>query len=447
MSVSTAEPLAVPRASRHRAPGVGAVFRVEVEKIAAQFLPRLVAAACVLGPFVFALIMRTQTSVPADTLFGRWVHTSGFSIPFVVLGFAGIAGFPLLTSVVAGDIFAGEDRHMTWKTVLTRSCSRKAVFAGKAFAALAFSAAMVALLAVSSTVAGIVVIGWTPLINLSGTVMSPGRSLALVLQSFGIALIPTLAFTSMAILFSVASRNSLAGVLGPPVTGLVMVLLSMMGSGLVVRSILLTTPFEAWHGLLVQPKSLTPFLLGLIVSAIYSYLCLSAAWGMVRRREFTGETGGVGGAATWKRLGRAAAIGLAIATVVAVAAAFDRTWISSHRVEDSVGATFTNLVRVQQTMLGHPERARSFTVSPFCARESAGAGVSQGAGDDWVCQLNVNGAHLGQLGLSYNVVVKPNGCYTAEGPPGLVGGQRIREPGGHSAVNPLYAFDGCLIGP
>src|SRR5262249_8230701 len=155
---------------------------------------------------------------------------------------------------------------------------------------------------------------------------------------------------------SVASRNSLAGVLGPPVTGLVMVLLSMMGSGLVVRSILLTTPFEAWHGLLIAPRSLTPFLLGLVVSAIYSYLCLSAAWGMGGGRQFPGGAAGVGGVAAWKRLGRAAVIGLAIAAVVAVAAVFDRTWISSHRVEDSVGATFSNLVRVQQTMLGHPER-------------------------------------------------------------------------------------------
>ena len=79
---------------------------------------------CLVAPFAFAIFINTQSSVPADSLFGRWVQSSGFAIPFVLLGFAGIAGFPLIASVVAGDIFASEDRQSTWKTVLTRSCSR-----------------------------------------------------------------------------------------------------------------------------------------------------------------------------------------------------------------------------------------------------------------------------------------------------------------------------------
>ena len=80
-----------------RSGGMSAVYRVELTKVSAQLLPRLAAVVCLLGPFVFALVMRSQASTPADTLFGRWVTSSGFALPFVVLGFAGIAGFPLLT--------------------------------------------------------------------------------------------------------------------------------------------------------------------------------------------------------------------------------------------------------------------------------------------------------------------------------------------------------------
>src|SRR3954452_5229450 len=125
-------------APRERA-GVGAVYRVEVAKIRAQLLPRAAALICLLAPFAFAIFINTQSSVPADSLFGRGVQSSGFAIPFVLLGFAGIAGFPLIASVVAGDIFSSEDRQSTWKTVLTRSCSRGQIFVGKTLAAMTFS--------------------------------------------------------------------------------------------------------------------------------------------------------------------------------------------------------------------------------------------------------------------------------------------------------------------
>src|SRR3954470_5770869 len=90
---------------RERA-GVGAVFRVEIAKIRAQLLPRAAAVICLIAPFAFAIFINTQSSVPADWLFGRWVQASGFATPFVLLGFAGIGGFPLLASVVAGALFA-----------------------------------------------------------------------------------------------------------------------------------------------------------------------------------------------------------------------------------------------------------------------------------------------------------------------------------------------------
>jgi hypothetical protein len=265
-----------------------------------------------------------------------------------------------------------------------------------------------------------------------------------VVESFGVALIPTLAFTCMAILFSVASRNSMVGVLGPPVVGLAMVLVSMLGSGLVVRSILLTAPFEGWHELLVAPRRVAPILVGLAVSAVYAYLCLSVARTMVRRRDFAGDSATSPG---WRGLARGLVVGVGILGVLAAGAAFDRTWITSHRVEDSVAATFKNLVVDQQTMLGHPGTARSFTVSPFCTRGGSPAGPSSGAGDDWVCELNVNGPRLGQLGVSYTITVRPNGCYTAEGPPSVIGPLRLKGAGGRVAVNPLYAFDSCMIAP
>ena len=111
--------------------GVLTVAGVEFTKLARQLRVRLVLAACVGSPFAFAGAMRVQSSVPADTLFGRAVTDSGFAIPLVVLGFGALWVFPVLATIVGGDLFSAEDRYGTWTTVLTRSRSRAEVFAGK----------------------------------------------------------------------------------------------------------------------------------------------------------------------------------------------------------------------------------------------------------------------------------------------------------------------------
>src|SRR5207247_287060 len=94
-----------------------------------------------------------------------------------------------------------------------RSGSLDDGISGKTLAALTYSTTMVALLAVSSTVAGILVVGTQPLIGLSGALLSAGRAIVVISESFVVVLAPTLAFTCLGILISVGTRNSLAGVL------------------------------------------------------------------------------------------------------------------------------------------------------------------------------------------------------------------------------------------
>ena len=420
------------------------MYRVEIAKIASQLLPRLVALVCLLGPLAFTIFISTQSTVPSDSLFGRWVHTSGFAIPFVVLQFANTLGFPLIASVVAGDIFASEDRQSTWKTILTRSCSRRDIFWGKTWAAFTYSIAMVVLVAASSLIAGVVVVGAGQVIGLSGAPIGPGRTIALIVESFAIALAPTIAFTCVGIFFSVTSRNSVVGILGPLVTGLVMLLLSLLGSGVVVRSVLLPTAVEAWHGLQIPGSSATPLWLGLVVSAAWMVLSLDAARRSFQRRDFAGD-GQV--PVSWSRLERGVFVGVGVTALLVVGSFLDRTWITSKHVESSVGATFRNLVVAQQGLLGRELDPDSVQVYPFCKRESVVSGPSRGSGDDWTCTLYANGPRLSQLAVGYTVAIRPNGCYTADGPPEVIGPLHIRKAGGATAINPLFAFDGCMIAP
>src|SRR3954447_745099 len=430
-------------APRERA-GVGAVYRVEIAKIRAQLLPRAAAVICVIAPLVFVIFINSQSSVPADWLFGRWVPASGFATPFVLLGFAGIGGFPLLASVVAGDIFASEDRQSTWKTVLTRSCSRGDVFVGKTLAAMMFSVAMVALLGVASTIAGMLVVGRQPLVGLSGTALDQSGAIASIVESYALALAPTLAFTCLAILFSVTTRNSMAGVIGAPVVALLMVGLSLMGSGVVVRSILLTSPFEAWHGLQITPTTTKALWIGLLVSLAYGTLSLAAACGSFRRRDFAGD-----GQAPfrWSTVGRAVVATLVLAALLLVGTFLNKTWITSTHLEASVSETVTNLIVVQQQILGHTLDPATVKVYPYCKRESVISGTSSGPADDWTCQVFVDGPHVSRLAADYSISVRPDGCYTADAPASLVGPLHMKTPDGGTTINPLSAFDSCMIAP
>src|SRR5262249_12026419 len=143
--------------------GAGAAYRVELAKLWSQLAVRVLLVVCVLAPLGFAVVMKLQTAVPADTLFGRWARTSGFATALTVLGFAGTLGLPLIAGLLSGDVFASEDRYGTWKTILTRSCSRGQVFAGKAAASITAAVVALGLLAVSSLVSGAVLIGTEPL--------------------------------------------------------------------------------------------------------------------------------------------------------------------------------------------------------------------------------------------------------------------------------------------
>ena len=265
-----------------------AVVAVECAKLRAQRYVPSVLAACVAGPLAFVVAIRAQSAVPEDTLFGRSVKESGLATPLVVLGFAALWIFPALSSVVGGDLFSAEDRYGTWATVLTRARSRAEVFSGKVLTALAFSSLAVVALAASSVAAGVFVVGWQPLIDLSGVLLPPWQALGRVVLAWASVLPPALAFTSLATLLSVATRSSPAGIGLPVVAALMMQLYAYVDGPEVVRRLLMTSAFGAWHGLMTQPAYYGPLIHGTTVSAAYCVVCLAAAYRSLRHRDIGG---------------------------------------------------------------------------------------------------------------------------------------------------------------
>lgn len=287
VQTATVTPPETATATPRRA-GLLAVLRWEVRKLRAQHRARAVLLAAVLAPIPIVVIIHGQSRPPKDTLFGRFAPDNGFALTLLVLGFASQWVLPLLTAIVAGDVFASEDQHGTWKTVLTRSASRGQLFVAKALTAGGFATLMLALLAVSTVVSSYLIVGHQPLTGLSGQTIASAAALKLVAASWASMLPPTLGFAALAILLSVWSRNPAVGIAAPVVLAMVMQLVGSLGGIEAIRPLLLTTPFEAWHGLLTQPRFTGPLVDGLLVCAGWSVLSLGAAYVMLRRRDITG---------------------------------------------------------------------------------------------------------------------------------------------------------------
>jgi ABC-2 type transport system permease protein len=268
--------------------GLGAAVRWETRKLRAQLRTKALLVGALVAPVAVVVIVGAQSRPPKDSLFGRFSTENGFAMALLVLGFASQWLLPLVTAVVAGDIFASEDQHGTWKTVLTRSVSRSRLFWAKVLVAVAFGLLALVLLASATIAASLLIVGRQPLIGLSGQLVEPGRALAVVAASWTTMAPPLVAFTCLAVLFSVWSRNAAVGIAGPVVLGMVMQLAGSLGGIEAVRPFLLTTPFEAWHGLLAEPRFTGPLVDGLLTSAVWSVGTLAAAFLVLRRRDITG---------------------------------------------------------------------------------------------------------------------------------------------------------------
>ena len=271
-----------------KAPSLVAALRWEVRKLASQYRARAVLAGALLGPIPVAVVLHAQSRPPKDTLFGRYATTNGFSLALLILGFSCQWVLPLLTAIVAGDIFASEDQHGTWKTVLTRSISRSKLFWAKTVVATVFALVALLLLAASTVASSLLIVGHQPLTGLSGQTIHARAALELVSASWASMALPMVGFTCLALLFSVWSRSAAVGISAPVVIGLVMQLVGALGGIETLRPYLLSTPFEAWHGLLAEPRFTGPLLDGVVTSAGWSVVCLTAAFLIMRRRDITG---------------------------------------------------------------------------------------------------------------------------------------------------------------
>ena len=268
---------------------VAKVYEWELAKLLAQKRTYLGLISAMLVPVVFVVVLVLQTGGPNDVPLGRYIRDTGLAVPFVVLFFMSIWGLPLITALVAGDIVAAESHNDTLKTILTRSRERGQVFAGKVLAALTYTFVAVFSMGIVGLVAGTIAWGFHPLTSLSGTKVSAGHGLGLLVASLAVYFLPLAGIAAFGLALSTVTRNSAASVVGTLMFALLMQLLGVLPGTESFRPYLLGTQFEAWHGFLRTPADWAPVIRALWVCALYITIPLFAAYLVFLRRDVAGD--------------------------------------------------------------------------------------------------------------------------------------------------------------
>jgi ABC-2 type transport system permease protein len=425
---------------------VARAYRFELVKLLSQWRVRLLIVACWLAPALFVAVISQQASLPVDTLFGRWMHATGWAGPLVIHGFSGSWALPLLTSLIAGDVFASEDRLGTWRHLLVAVRSPRRIFVSKALASLTVIVLLVIGLVCSSTVSGLAVIGNRSLIGLDGHLLPAGDAAGKVLLAWACGLAPTLALAAIGLLGSVALGRSPMGLLLPAVVALGMQVVQQLPVPVAIRYALPGYAFISWNGLFTGPAQVGPLLIGIAVSLVWVVVATALAYFLFVRRDFTNPTHDGSGrlAITAGLLPLVVLFGVTagvLAPVTGVGSGIDQD-----KVQRSVATSFAHLYRLQTKQLNRPDVTEAQLQTSAACSKGGDQVAAQGPGNDWRCVVTWHLPGVEAAGSAiYQLDINPLGRYVADGdgPKEVNGFFLVRTPAGDEP-NPLWQFDGNI---
>jgi ABC-2 type transport system permease protein len=422
-------------------------YRFELVKLVSQWRIRLALLGCWIGPALFVAAVSRQTSLPADTVFGRWMGQSGWAGPLVILSFCCSWLLPLVTALVAGDVFAAEDRFGTWRHLLVAVRSPRRIFAAKTLAALTVLLVLVAGLAASGVFGGLAGVGDQTLVGLSGQPLASGHAATAVLLAWACSVAPTLAFAAVGLLGSVALGRSPMGLFVPALLALVLQLAQLLPLPVAVRVALPSYPFLAWRGLFTEPTQLGPIVLGTLVSLGWAVAATALAYRLFMRRDFTDLAYDGAG----KRIARDAVLPLAAVLALCVAACAvavpgSGSGIDRTKLQASLATAFAHLYRLQTREL-HRAAVTEQQLHSRASCDKGGPLVDDlGPGNDWRCVVSWRLPGSTATGSAvYQLDVTSDGRYVADGdgPQAVNGFFQVRTTSG-DAPNPLWQFDGSV---
>jgi ABC-2 type transport system permease protein len=442
----TAAAATLPRVRAGSAPAWRS-YRFELIKLLAQWPIRVALLACWLSPALLVAVISQQSSLPADTVFGRWMSQTGWAGSLVVLSFSGSWILPLLTSLVAGDVFASEDRLGTWRHLLVAVRSPRRIFAAKALASLTIIMLLAIGLAASGVVGGLAAAGNRPLVGLDGHLLAPGQAAGAVLLAWASVLAPTLAFAAVGLLGSVAFGRSPLGLLMPALLALVAQIAQLLALPVAVRVALPSYAFIAWRGLFTAPAQTGPLIIGVADSLLLAVAACALAYRLFMRRDFTDLAyDGVGRRVLVRAVLPLAALFALTVGVIAAATPASGSGIDKAKLDSSLATAFGHLYRMQTEELRRPAVTEAQLRTSASCDKGGPLVADSGPGNEWRCVVMWRLPGSAAIGSAiYQLDVNPDGRYVADGdgPQEVNGFFQVHTSMG-DVPDPLWQFDGSI---
>jgi ABC-2 type transport system permease protein len=268
------------------------MFRVEWMKALRRWRTYLIAAALAAIPIIVVLALKLSPPTGPD---------SGDGPPFLeqILSngmFAALTGLvviqpfflPLATGLFAGDSIAGEAQGGTLRYLLIRPVPRARLVLAKYASAMTLLATMLALVAVSGTVAGGIVFGLHPIVTLSGTTLTMGASVLRLLETAGYMILAVSGLAALGVFISTLTDSGPGAAVATIILAITSEILDNISSLHAIHGLLPTHGWQAFIGLFRTPVDLGPMRNGLAISLAYTVIFLGAAAYRFSRRDVAG---------------------------------------------------------------------------------------------------------------------------------------------------------------
>jgi len=165
--------------------------------------------------------------------------------------------FPFFIILVAGDSFAGEDSHGTFRILLTRPVSRIQVLTAKYIATFIYTASIVIFLGVISLGTGSLLLGNGDLFVFDKGILILSQNEAIIrfALAYGLAIFVQIIVASLAILLSTISENPIGPIIGTYAVIIVSIILSMLKIEALaaIRPYLFTSYFDVFFAPFAAP--------------------------------------------------------------------------------------------------------------------------------------------------------------------------------------------------
>lgn len=214
---------------------------------------------------------------------------NGYFICFMILQTL-LVHVPLLISLVAGDMVAGEANMGTLRLLMTKPVSRTQLMLSKFLAATIYTQLLLLFMAIISLVGSIVIFGTGDLMVLkstSVTILDRSDVLWRYAGAFGFAALSMTTVASLAFLLSVFAENSI----GPIISAMSIVILFTILTSLdipffmALKPYLFTNHMLNWKGFFDSPVDTSEVLKSALVLALHIIIFVSLSVYIFRKKD------------------------------------------------------------------------------------------------------------------------------------------------------------------